>query len=130
MPLASAIHVQACCRIESRMIRAVSALEATVAHKTANNRAVLLLDEGLSFFLYARDRVTSIFFERHHGMTTSFMKALSLSKSAPAMSHGEQALRPSQRRNHQPAVARHQRQPVATTTIVCVWMNDTSACND
>ena len=35
--------------------------------------------------------VTSIFCSRHHGTTTSFMNALSLSKSAPRISHGSDA---------------------------------------
>ena len=41
-----------------------------------------------SLFLCTRERVTSSFCSRHHGTTTSFMKALSLSKSTPRNSHG------------------------------------------
>ncbi|WP_456854389.1 hypothetical protein [Bradyrhizobium sp. USDA 4501] len=37
-------------------------------------------------YVQARERVTSIFYARHQGTTTSFMNALSLSKSAPRMS--------------------------------------------
>src|SRR4029077_16448372 len=81
-----------------------------------------------SFFLYARERVTSSFCSRHHGTTTSFMKALSLSKSTPRKSQGNRPCarliasttsEPSRVSN-----GRHSVQPVATSTIVRVWMNE------
>ncbi|WP_247389047.1 MULTISPECIES: hypothetical protein, partial [unclassified Bradyrhizobium] len=60
----------------------LDAIEATVSHKSPDDRAILLLDESLIV------RVTSIFCVRHQGTTTSFINALSLSKSAPRMSQG------------------------------------------
>ena len=56
------------------------------------------------------------------------MKALSLSKSTPRNEPGEQALRPFHRLDHELASrvtnGRHSVQPVATSTIVSVWMNE------
>jgi hypothetical protein len=81
------VHVQAPRRIQPRHhCGGLDAVEAAIADKPAHNGAVFLLHERRVIF-YARERVTSIVWARHHGTTTSFMKALSLSKSAPRMSH-------------------------------------------
>ncbi|MCK1655291.1 hypothetical protein IVA88_28180 [Bradyrhizobium sp. 149] len=49
--------------------------------------AILLLDERLIVLLVGAERGSS-FYSRHHRTTTSFMKALSLSKSAGARTQG------------------------------------------
>jgi len=112
------VGVQPRCSIQTfQHTRRLAAIEATVSHKPSDDRAVLLLDESLIILLVgARSAVTSIFCARHQGTTTSFMNALSLSKSAPRMSQGKQVLCALHGPDNEPARARQQRHALGPTS--------------
>ncbi|MEH2711669.1 hypothetical protein DXU06_45025 [Bradyrhizobium elkanii] len=122
------VGVQPRCSIQTfKYARRLDTIEPTVSHESPDDRAVLLLDESLIILLVGAS-VSHRSFACDQGTTTSFMNALPLSKSAPRMPQGNRLCARSIARTTRPpsrvTSGMHSVQPVATSTLVNVCMNE------
>src|SRR5215217_8793448 len=123
------VHIEPGRRVEpGHHARRRDAVEPAISHQSSDDRAVLLLDEGLVVLLVGTRSRHLELLPATPGNDHLVHEPLSLSKSTPRNSQGNKLwarlIASTTRLPSRVTSGMHSVQPVATSTIVRVWMNE------